>query len=220
MGGFGAVLLVALFVMGKWLLKRITAALDSYTTAYLQQKAAIDARIERLEQLAEEQAKLTRTVETIKDEIAAQRKSQDNRWEFKKNIYVNLINATSDLIGYFVGQLPTAELNRRLESVTEEDKAKIVERQTLLAQRFEGFVNEFIRYSNLAPLATADSVVAALAQVESDVFGQIDFASPDCEAKAIEAKLALESLLLKLYASGRRDLWETSEPGAKAEAVT
>ena len=90
-GGFGAVLVLALFVTGKWLVKRITAALDSYTTAYLQQKAAIDARIERLEQLAEEQARLTRTVESIKDEIAAQAKIRDNRWEFRKEVYTNLI---------------------------------------------------------------------------------------------------------------------------------
>src|ERR1019366_193506 len=102
-GGFGAVLLLALFVMGKWLLKRITAALDSYTTAYAQQSASIDARIANLEKLAEEQARLTRTVENIKDEIAAQAKSRDNRWAFRKDVYVNLITATSGLIRAWSG---------------------------------------------------------------------------------------------------------------------
>src|ERR1022692_2552736 len=90
-GGFGAVLVFALFLMGKWLLKQIIAALNSYVTAYAQETAKIDARIERLEKLAEEQARLTRTVESIKDEIAAQAKSRDNRWAFRKEIYCGLI---------------------------------------------------------------------------------------------------------------------------------
>jgi hypothetical protein len=33
-GGFGAVLVVALWIMGGWLVKRITAALDSYVSAW------------------------------------------------------------------------------------------------------------------------------------------------------------------------------------------
>src|ERR1039457_3040879 len=93
-GGLGAVLVL----MGKWLLKQITAALNSYVTAYAQETAKIDARIERLEKLAEEQARLTRTVESIKDEIAAQAKRRDNRWEFRKDVYVNLITASHDLL--------------------------------------------------------------------------------------------------------------------------
>jgi hypothetical protein len=102
-GGTGAVIAVALFVMGKWLLTKITAALNAYVVAYAQETAKIDARIERLEKLAEEQARLTRTVEGIKDEIATQAKSRDNRWAFRKDVYVNLITATSGLIRAWSG---------------------------------------------------------------------------------------------------------------------
>ena len=70
-GGIGAVLAVALFIMGRWLLNQI------------------DARIERIEKMAEEQAYLTRTVESIKADIAAQVKSRDNRWAFRKDVYLN-----------------------------------------------------------------------------------------------------------------------------------
>ena len=48
-GGFGAVLLLAVIVMGKWL-KQIAAALNSYVTAYAQKTAKIDARMKHLEQ--------------------------------------------------------------------------------------------------------------------------------------------------------------------------
>jgi hypothetical protein len=92
-GGTGAVVALALFIMGKWLLKQITAALNSYVTAYAQQTANIDARIANLEKLTEEQARLTIAVESIKDDIAAQRKSHDNQWAFRKDVYVNLLTA-------------------------------------------------------------------------------------------------------------------------------
>src|ERR1022692_655263 len=109
LGGFGAVLVLALIVMGKWLLKQIAAALNSYVTAYAQETAKIDARIKHLEKLAEEQARLTRTVESIKDQFAAQAKSRDNRWAFRKEIYVHLVNATSRLIRAEVGLMTCAQ---------------------------------------------------------------------------------------------------------------
>jgi len=62
-GGTAALLAGAGFVMGKWLWAKIDAALESYTSAY--------------EKLDEEQARLTRAVEAIKDEIAGQRKMHD-----------------------------------------------------------------------------------------------------------------------------------------------
>ena len=61
---------ITFFIMGKWLWSKINAAL-SYMAAYGQETAKIDARIVRLEQLAEEQARLTRTVESIKNEFSA-----------------------------------------------------------------------------------------------------------------------------------------------------
>jgi hypothetical protein len=53
--GHIAILAILLVAVGKWLLGRITKLLDSYNTAYMQQKATIDARIDHLEKLAEEQ---------------------------------------------------------------------------------------------------------------------------------------------------------------------
>ena len=57
-GGYVALLALGLLLTARWLLKKITAALESYVTAYAQEGAKIDARIDHLEKLAEEQAKL------------------------------------------------------------------------------------------------------------------------------------------------------------------
>jgi hypothetical protein len=100
LGGTGAVLL-AVVVMGRWLRSKNNTALDSYMTAYGQESARIDARIQHLEKLVEEQARFARTVETIKDDIGAQRKLHDNRWGFRKDVYVRLIDSVVDLIGVY-----------------------------------------------------------------------------------------------------------------------
>lgn len=41
-------------------------------------------------------------VEIAKAEIAAKYRSQDRRWEFRKDVYVNFINATTSLIRFYV----------------------------------------------------------------------------------------------------------------------
>ena len=101
-GGTAALLAVAGIATGKWLWKKIDAALGSYTMAYSQEAARVDARVGCLEKLAEEQSRLTRTVEGIKDEIAAQRTMHDNRWAFRKDVYVNILAACDALASSLV----------------------------------------------------------------------------------------------------------------------
>src|ERR1035441_5481359 len=88
LGGNVALLAFVVFLLGKWLWRKINAALDSYNKAYHEQKGAIDARIDRIEKLVEGQARLTRTAESIKDEIGAQRRLESSRWDFKKEVYL------------------------------------------------------------------------------------------------------------------------------------
>ena len=219
-GGFGAVLVVALWIMGGWLLKRITAALDSYTTAYLQQKAAIDARIANLEKLAEEQARLTRTVESIKDEIAAQAKSRDNRWEFRKEVYVNLITATSGLIRAWSGVATNMSEASRLKHeqipLTDLRMAGVIKRLNSDIDDQVAHGNVFATYVSLSPLAIAEDVVPLVTSTW-ERFKELDLSSPELIAANMpEKQKILGELLRTLQAAGRKDLWGTPEPEAKA----
>ena len=218
-GGFGAVLVVALWIMGGWLLKRITAALDSYTTAYLQQKAAIDARIANLEKLAAEQARLTRTVESIKDEIAAQAKSRDNRWEFRKEVYVNLITATSGLIRAWSGVATNMSEASRLKHeqipLTDLRMAGVIKRLNSDIDDQVAHGNVFATYVSLSPLAIAEDVVPLVTSTW-ERFKELDLSSPELIAANMpEKQKILGELLRTLQAAGRKDLWGTPEPEAK-----
>jgi hypothetical protein len=210
--------LLALFVEGKWLIKRITAALDSYTAAYLQQKAAIDARIASLEGLAEEQARLTRTVEGIKDEIAAQAKSRDNRWAFRKDVYVNLINATTDLIRFYADFRLTLMAAAAMDHNDPEATRHFDQERVEHWNQFRTVTDTLMRHLHLARLATADEVFPALEQTTKDLLTATDLYSLTPEALTSRI-MSYFDLRTRLCDAGRKDLWGTPGDELTAEAA-
>jgi hypothetical protein len=207
--------------MGKWLWKKINAALESYTTAYANGQAAIDVRIRNLEKLAEEQARLTRTVESIKDEIAAGAKSRDNRWAFKKEIYYNLINVTSDLAYVFQDLSAIKQCALDPDFAKEPLAAKLLERRQRNSELLHTVTQKFVTYSRLAPLATADSVSAAILNVGPQHLSEpLALGTPAIHKQIQGTVNALTALLTDLQAAGRKDLWGDPELEPKAVAAT
>lgn len=201
-GGVGAVV-GAVLLIAKWLLKQISTALNSYVTAYTSAQASIDARNRNLEKLAEEQSRLIRIAETIKDEIAAQAKSRDNRWAFRKEVYCHLIKTTSELISNL------SEIGH--EHIRQHETEPLEKRRMELTK-------ELMNLVRLAPLATADNVVNALEAAKDKISGAvIDFQSREWQQQTTETIVALEDLLKTFQDSGRKDLWDTTKPEAKAE---
>jgi len=206
-GGFWAVL----FVGGRWLLKRITATLDSYTTAYLQQKAAIDARVANLEKLAEEQARLTTTVETIRDDIAAEAKRRDNRWEFRKTVYVNLLTSISDVISA-LAQLNELQVQFPT-NVANPDSRKLLEEHR---STFRSASATFIRYAALAPLAIADSVLP-ITMVLDKQLPAFFLSNPQQATSMLSVIANFNAARDALQKAGREDLWGTLDMDTFAE---
>jgi hypothetical protein len=214
-GGTGVVIAVAFLIMGKWLWSKINAALNSYVTAYAQETAKIDARIERIEKLAEEQARLTRTVESIKDDIAAQRKSQDNQWAFRKDVYVNLIAATSGLIrawsGVATNMSEAIRLKHEQTPLTDPRMEGVIKRLNSDIDDQSAHGNAFATYVSLSPLAIAEDVVPLVTSTW-ERFKELDLSSPELIAANVpENQKTLGELLRKLQAAGRKDLWPELE---------
>ncbi len=194
----------AVIAIGKVLLKSLRKTLEAYATSYAQQKASIDARIANLEKLTEEQARLTRTIESIKDEIAAEAKSRDDRWGFKKEVYTNLINTTTDMISLLAGYF---HLDLSLEE--QDAPPEVIETELTQALSEDGealdtLVAAFERYAHLAPLATADSVTP-LVLASADQLSE-SFNAPNA---VVLAKLLANFIALRrsLQTAGRKDLW-------------
>jgi hypothetical protein len=212
-GGTGAMIVVAFLIMSKWLWAKINAALDSYVAAYAQETAKIDVRIEHLEKLVEEQARLTKTVESIKDEIAAEAKSRDNRWAFRKDVYVRLVTATSDLYRlYAVEAKCQTMINARVPAYE-----RLVDHQTKIIEQIHLAIREFNTSSDLAPLAMAEDVTSLVLEAVIGIQeSHRPLDSPDVEEHIHQKVAVLKRLLDKLHVAGRKDLWGTPEAEEKA----
>lgn len=143
-------------------------------------------------------------VEISKAEIAAKYRSQDNRWAFRKDVYVNLIKVAYDL------QALLMELQLRIEhraSVSNESR-----QQTFLDTH--GKIKELLSWGNLAPLAKADDVLPILAASFGHIF-QPPSTDGDAAELLMQRLLGLDTVIAKLQAAGRKDLWDTPETEAE-----
>lgn len=153
-------------------------------------------------------------LERMKDETAAQAKSRDNRWEFLKEVYVNLLNAATDLIDIY------AQASSYAPRLSGPHSEQITLRFQSLTTAYKEALSRFLRHADVAPLALADEVAPLVSAATEQLRRPIDWQSPevhtDFEAKAMAMKLLGE----KLQTAGRKDLWGTPEVEAKAGAAT
>lgn len=154
-------------------------------------------------------------VEVAKAEIAAKYKSQDRRWEFRKEVHVNLNKATVDVFLTQTRLLQYAHLrNHRIDIVRENATKNIL----LLQEELTINVKAFWHCVTLAPLATAKGVLPIIQSSYSQMGEVIDWDThPE---QQIRRQLdATADCLKALQDAGRKDLWETSEREAKAEGA-
>jgi hypothetical protein len=152
-------------------------------------------------------------VEIAKADIAARYKSQDRRWEFRKEVYVNLLNATSDLADNYS---QSSSFPHPLSDGTSDE---IALRFQSLSSQYGEAVRRFLRLSDVAPLALADEVAplvsATISQIKTRIDWQSQEAKTQCEAKA----RTMLQLVKELQTAGRKDLWGTPEAEAKADTA-
>jgi len=139
-------------------------------------------------------------LETAKDKIAAEAKSRDSRWSFRRDVYVNLINATTNMIHGQLGLMTCAQLYSRSNDTSDLNQAKeSVKRQTKA-------VEEFLTSLELAPLAVADSLRTAF-QSRKPRLPNVDLRQPDAERTLQETVADFRRFLLLIQEGGRKHLW-------------
>ena len=163
-------------------------------------------------------------VEIAKAEIAAKYKSQDNRWAFRKDVYVNLITSASGLIRAWSSIARDMTLANQLEQertpLTDSRMAGVLERLTSHIDDQHAHGKVFSAYVSLSPLAIAEDVVPLVTSTW-EKFKDLDLSTPQLIAANMpEKQKALGELLRKLQAAGRKDMWGTPETEAKSGATT
>lgn len=158
-------------------------------------------------------------IERIKDEIAAEARSRDNRWEFRKDVYSDLIRTTCNLLTLFNESLAINQtyLSNPTEAQFEQD---FKDQLTAFHPRMRAAVVEYFILSNLSHLATADWLSQRFVKLSPMLNPSIKLASPEFTTTIVAAIDELNATLKTLCEAGRKDLWDTPEPEAKDEAGT
>lgn len=147
-------------------------------------------------------------LEFHKAELAAKYKSQDNRWAFRKDVYVNLVNSLTTVITCYDLVYLKANEAQETPDISHETNEK-------LKLAFD----QFMIHVHLASLATAEEV-DHLVQNQLPKFVKIS----ETDSATVEDYADLIQVLVKLRqdlcAEGRRELWGTPEPEARAGAAT
>jgi hypothetical protein len=140
-------------------------------------------------------------LETAKAEIAAKYKSQDNRWEFQKTVYVSLIKDTTELLRFYANIYRMNPGARAAE-----------------LEEFRTIIDSLMTHLCHARLAMATEAFVALERTTKDLLTPPD---PSLTDEALRRKLdAYFDLRNQLSIAGRNQLWGTSEPKARAEGAT
>jgi hypothetical protein len=157
-------------------------------------------------------------IERAKDEIAAEAKSRDNRWAFRKDVYVKLITSAVGLAQLIEVRAGISQLQKSpLHPNNKADQSFLTEQAISSNDRFQTTVQEFVLHTYLARLAVADDVDDAIEAIRGKL--DLDFNSPTIQTQAEVAVNALIRLSHLLQAAGRKDLWAITEPVPNAEVA-
>ena len=152
-------------------------------------------------------------VEIAKAKIAAEYRSNDNRWDFRKTIYVALVTSTSDVTSLLSQMLNMAATYPSDTPVTPHLQKQIDGYADKLLVAFTAFN----RNASLAPLATADKVNSS---IQSQAAQLIELGAQPKTVKTLQAMFAsFTALQVALQSAGRKDLWGESEPKAKPDNI-
>jgi hypothetical protein len=152
-----------------------------------------------------------RQLELHKAERAAKYKSQDNRWEFRKDVYVNLLTSITDCI-LVLAQFHDLQMLFPAKS----DNPDVAFRKRLTDQRaiFMSASARFIRYADQAPLADiAGSVFPIITALDRQL--PAFFASEPERATSLQIIADFNTARSALQDAGRKDLWGTPENEAE-----
>jgi hypothetical protein len=208
-----ALLLVAgipiLTTIGVYALARFTSVFD----AYAGERAKLLAQFHNLDKLVEQTRALTATTETIKARISDEVWDRQMRWNFKRDMYVRLMEALGeqvDVEGHnkLIEQIRRRGLQDPAQFAAERDKA-ILRGQDVLAR--------LVRVACAAPLVISAESHQVLIHTNAAI-KKVNYDLPGFESVSDHNVTVLQNGLNALLVTARKDLGTetlaTSDAGA------
>jgi hypothetical protein len=182
--------------IGVFLLARFTSVFD----AYAGERARLTAQFHNLDRLVEQTEKLTATTEAIKARVSDEVWDRQMRWNFKKDMYIRLM----ETIGQHMGN---HEYNMHLESVRRKNpnNALYPSARDEAIRRSQIALMELNKVACSAPLVISSESHRILVDTQR-ALRQINFDMPDFEKDCQHNLAVLQDGLDSLLRSSQKDL--------------
>jgi len=150
-------------------------------------------------------------LERIKDEIAAEGRSRDNRWEFRKQVYCDVVQVLSEML---ILLRRTVAVEDNLRSAMENAKKGVVQDVGPLHEKVQAYTKQvdfalakFYTIMNQCSLATADWLQNLVTEMDPS-FNDLDGVLRSDTRNVMRDRIERVNAMLKAVVErGRKDLW-------------
>ena len=191
----------AMTTLGVFLLVRFTSVFD----AYAGERAKLLAQSHNIDRLIEQTERLTVTTEVMKSRVSDEMWDRQQRWEFKRDIYIRLIQSMGQLRDGH-GMHMRLERLRRVRNMDDPNYGpKLILRIEASMSTFLEAYLEFQKNTDIAPLVISLESYQILITVVKSI-RTVDFTVPDW-AKSCEHNMeAFQVGVSKLVLAAAKDL--------------
>jgi hypothetical protein len=186
-----------LTTIGVYLLARFTHGFD----AYAGERARLLAQFHNLDKLVEQTTKLTATTETIKARISDEVWDRQMRWNFKRDMYVRLMEAIGE-------RLDVEGQNKLLEQIRRRgptDRALFGAERDKAMIRAQDVQARLVRAACVGPLVISADSHQVLIETNAAI-KKVNYDLPDFETVCDHNLKVLQDALNRLFGSARKDL--------------
>jgi len=206
LGWQGLVALAVVWMAWK-LLKRLIdnteKAMQGYAATYAAQTAEIDARLQRIDKLAEETAKLTDAAEKIKTQFEHELWDRQTRWIAKRDMYVRVVEAIAALRTSFLMDWTATRTRSEFIQSGKQPPERLTEEVNKLKRQAIDVYNRFCEIRDLAVLTSSDEALNVLLTLTPTSF---TYTTHDPELELRRNVALVQDVLYRFLNTARSDL--------------
>ncbi len=191
-----------LTTIGVWALARFTTVFD----AYAGERAKLLAQFHNLDKLVEQTEKLTATTEAIKARVSDEVWDRQRRWNFKRDLYVRLLEAFGECSMSFYEWKGAWETHRKNPT-----NAEFVKALQECQARYRTRVAALIRALAVAPLVASAQALDEIRKLATAV-SPINANSPTLEVDMEKQSATYITTVPLLQQAAKVDLGYDSQP--------
>lgn len=187
---------------------------QTYKSAYAEQKGKNLATHEDIQKLIDQ----VRETERVKADIADRMWDRQIRWNYKRDVYIRLIETIGDLRTFMIRHRGFEQLRRTRDMTDLRYASELEHERKKTADAYTEASVKLLRTADVAPLAISPQACQILYQLMKDTSEQIDFNSATWDSQMDQGIDSYRQGIQKLQDAARDDLGYGQRPIADIPA--